>query len=226
MLRLLTVCMASLVVAGGSIADEIRGEYMEARNADVWTGPCFANGEMNIIGNRATMAWKVTDGSFNGVSLTGLSVAAVVFGDNTFGLDKPVKTRTVFLVDQRATGMQRDALVAMAKELAGETIQSVVSVESTPIAMTTAFCDGKGCARLDAGSVKITTRCLHEGDSICGHEDIYYPLLAKADNSYAAYAKEHVFSGRQFSETFSHGNSRSAVLGGFSLKTPSQVAVR
>lgn len=213
-----------LAFTAGAMGGEIRGEYLEARNADVWTGPCFANGEMNIVGNKATLAWKVAKGSYNGVRLDGLAVVAVVLGDNTFGIDKPVRTRTLFLVDQTATRSQKDALVSMARELAGTTIQDVVAVESKPIELSTAYCDGKGCARLNAGVVRITTRCLHEGDSICGHEDIYYPTLAKVEGPYAAYAKEHSFTGRHFGETFSHGNARSAVLGGFSLTTSDSVA--
>ena len=49
-----------LGVAG---AAGIRGEYIEARTADVFTGPCFSNAEVFIYGNQAVMAWKVTEGS-------------------------------------------------------------------------------------------------------------------------------------------------------------------
>ena len=218
------VCAAVLALAGGAAADEVRGEYLEARNADVWTGPCFANGEMNIIGNKATMAWKVDRGAYQGVRLDGLAIVAVVFGDNTFGLDKPVRTRTLLIVDAAASETQKAALVALARELAGETIQDVVAVERRPIEMATGYCDGKGCARLDADLVRIATRCLHAGDSICGHEEIYYPVLSRVESPYAAYATVHDFSGRHFNETFSHGNARSAVLGAFSLSSERQVA--
>ena len=35
------------------------------------------------------MAWKVTEGSYQGVDLAGLSVAAAVKGSTTFSEDKP-----------------------------------------------------------------------------------------------------------------------------------------
>ena len=34
----------------------IKGDYIEARSADVYTGPCFANGEVGLVGNEAILA--------------------------------------------------------------------------------------------------------------------------------------------------------------------------
>jgi hypothetical protein len=223
----MAVCLALPICgATGLAADDIRGEYLEARNADIWTGPCFANGEVNIIGNKATLAWKVTSGSYGGVDLSGKSVVVVVFGDKTFGLGDPVKTRSVLLVDSSANASERQALIGMAKRMSGDLIQEVVAVESVAIKMSTGLCDKRGCAHLDAGVVKISTRCLHEGDSICGHEDLFYPVMAPCDQPYAAYTSEYVFTGQQMGETFAHGNSRSAVLGTFDMTEPETLAAR
>src|SRR5262249_19232880 len=69
----LVVCSASVAGAAG-----IRGDYVEARTGDVFTGPCFSNAEVFIYGKQAVLAWKVTEGSYNGVDLSGLTVAAAV----------------------------------------------------------------------------------------------------------------------------------------------------
>ena len=45
--------------AAGSDDPLVAGQYIEARTCDVWTGPCFANGEMNVKGRQAVVAWKV-----------------------------------------------------------------------------------------------------------------------------------------------------------------------
>ncbi len=50
----------------------LTGKYIEARTCDVWTGPCFANAEMNLTGKHAVLGWKVEKGEFQGVSLDGL----------------------------------------------------------------------------------------------------------------------------------------------------------
>ena len=49
----------------------IRGDYVEARTADVFTGPCFSNAEVFIYGNHAVLAWKVTKGRGKGSTSAG-----------------------------------------------------------------------------------------------------------------------------------------------------------
>src|SRR5271154_2939937 len=93
------------VLAGSATtanAAGIRGDYVEARTADVFTGPCFSNAEVFIYGNHAVMAWKVTEGSWNGVDLRGLCVAAAVDGTTTFTEDQPEKAESVLMVDAKA----------------------------------------------------------------------------------------------------------------------------
>jgi len=71
----------------------IRGDYVEARTADVFTGPCFSNAEVFIYGKQAVMAWKVDEGSYRGVDLGGLSVAAAIQGmdlEDQAGIDAAV----------------------------------------------------------------------------------------------------------------------------------------
>src|SRR6266571_1720973 len=45
----------------------IRGNYIEARTADVYTGPCVANGEAEQVGREAIFGWKIDAGSWKGV---------------------------------------------------------------------------------------------------------------------------------------------------------------
>src|ERR1700761_8861781 len=66
-------------------ASLIKGEYIETRSADVYTGQCFANGEMNLAGDEAIMAWHVTDGKWDGADLSGLTVGAAVKAQATLG---------------------------------------------------------------------------------------------------------------------------------------------
>ena len=51
---------------------QISGDYVETRSADVYTGVCFANGEVNLVGDEAIMAWHVSQGSWQGENLAGL----------------------------------------------------------------------------------------------------------------------------------------------------------
>ena len=116
-------------------AAQIRGEYLEARTCDVYTGPCFANAEMDLAGKEALMAWKVDTGSWNGVSLDGLGVAVVLSAERTLGFDgifamKAGAIRSVVLVDARADAKQRQALLAFARDSAGDLARDVVRVQA------------------------------------------------------------------------------------------------
>lgn len=212
-----TVALGLLLVSMTTAGEGIQGEYLEARNADVWTGACFANGEIGIVGDKAVMAWKVTHGEFNNVSLDGLSVIAVVVGNDTFGINRPVETKALLIVDAAGTPEQQAAMVAMARKLAGDTIQTVVGVRVDDIKMTTAYCEGKGCASVESKIVNVKTRCLHSGDVVCSNEVLYYPPLAKVHNEYAAYSLRNEYKGKELGTTFADNGARSAVIAQFSL---------
>src|SRR5579864_1365771 len=125
--------------AGGApAAPGISGDYLEARTADVYTGPCFANSEMGLAGKQAVVAWRVRQGAWQGVPLDGLSVVAAVRSTATLGdpFGGPLHARAVIVVDRRATPLQRDALVAFAHAMAGDLLSTVVAIDSAPIEMS------------------------------------------------------------------------------------------
>src|SRR6266704_409547 len=108
----LFLMLLSIVAA----AQQIRGDYLETRSADVYTGQCFANGEVNLVGDEAILAWHVQSGNWDGVPLDGLTVAAAVHARATLGdpYANPYPAQAVLLVDDQADQQQRLALVAFA----------------------------------------------------------------------------------------------------------------
>src|SRR3954468_5851233 len=82
----------------------LRGDYVEARTADVYTGPCFANGEVGQTGKLAVMGWHVDKGEWEGVNLDGLSVMGVVRANNTLGnfTETAYPVKAVIIVDEKA----------------------------------------------------------------------------------------------------------------------------
>ena len=87
------------------LAQQIQGDYLETRSADVYTGQCFANGEVNLVGNQAILAWHVRRGSWDGVRLDGLTVAAAVRARGTLGdpYENPYPAQAVLIVDEQAS---------------------------------------------------------------------------------------------------------------------------
>src|SRR5688572_20398361 len=113
------MAVAALVVSAASLSAEdkgrITGEYVEARTAEVFAGGCIMNSEAETLGRQAVMAWRITSGAFNGVTLDGLTVAAAVAGDRNLGMremggEEPTAVKAIIIVDPRATTAQRDAL--------------------------------------------------------------------------------------------------------------------
>jgi len=218
--------------AGAAGAAGIRGEYLEARTADVFTGPCFSNAEVYIYGSQAVMAWKVTEGSYNGVDLKGLGVAAALKGSTTFSEDKPELASAVLIVDQKADARQRAALIALAKELGGTRLDHVVAVKTSRISFKieshsaseadTAH-DGYGMPHAPRASfwapglAQIVTRPLDERDHACGNEVVAYEPLSQGASVLPAYTLSHQFRGAGLNTNWDDPNCRSSFVGHFAL---------
>src|SRR5262249_51161638 len=117
------------------IGEQIRGDYLETRSADIYTGSCFANGEVNLVGNEAILAWHVESGTWNGVPLDGLTVAAAVRARATLGdpYADPYPAQAVLIVDEQANDQQRAALTAFAQHMAGELLRNIEQVIYSPM---------------------------------------------------------------------------------------------
>ncbi|MBI3208899.1 MAG: DUF1326 domain-containing protein [Candidatus Solibacter usitatus] len=214
------VAIASMAFAGGLGKSALHGEYVEARTADVFTGPCFANAEVNLMGELAVFGWRVSKGSFEGVNLDGLGVVGVVRASATLGdiHNNPYPVKGVLIVDERANAEQRLALQKMAKRMGGDLLQDVVKVMYAPVSLT--FENGNlhgGKATLKAGLAEITTRAIREGDHICTNEEVWYTPLTKLEHAMPAYALSHIYQGEGLDTRWSSPDKRSAFLGSFQL---------
>jgi len=213
-LGLLVSCIATSVQAA-----QISGEYIESRTCDVYTGPCFANGQIGQAGREALMAWKVDKGSWNNVDLAGLGVVLVMNANDTLGFNpsfavNPFPVTSVILVDSKANPDQRAALVAFVKDSEPKLAEKVVRVDSVPITLVNDHLAGKG--QLVAGKVaKIETRAMSKKDCVCTNESIFYPPLTKISNSQPAYALKMSFEGQGLESTWDLNGGRSAFLGTF-----------
>ena len=212
---------ATASFAAGLPAHGVSGNYMEARTADVYTGPCFANGEVEINGKEAVFGWKINNGAWKGVNIAGLGVVGVIRTEHTLGdVQRPLnQALSVLIVDSRANAEQRAALVSFAKAQAPALLNHVVMVKSAPIELT--IQDGNihgGAARLTAGSLaEIATRGMTEADHTCGNEDIYYPPLNQLEHAMPAFALENSYKGDGLDETWSVRFRRSSFIGTFQV---------
>jgi len=232
MLHTIVALCGALAAAGAAPTEtvaRVQGDYIEARTADVYTGPCFSNSEVFLTGHQAVMAWKVTEGAWDGVDLSGLSVAAAVRGTTTFSKDDPAKAEAVLIVEKTASPAQRAALVAMAQSLGGERLDHIARVET---AMVNLFIEDHDAASAEdahashmpaaphglltiPGLAEINTRPLDEGDHFCGNEVVEYAPLSKGVNAQPAFTLAHAFKGAGLGTNWDDPNCRSSFVGHF-----------
>jgi hypothetical protein len=223
---------AAIVIFAPAMAHavEIRGDYVEARNADVFTGPCFSNAEILIVGKQAVMAWGVKQGTWKGVDVAGLCVAAAVQADNTFTEDHPDRALAVLIVDSRADERQRSALIDMAKTMGGTRVANrPVSVIVTRMRLNLESPHGESpsthaahgmpqtprASFWAAGVAQIVTRPLDERDHFCGNEVVAYPPLSQSVEVKPAYTLGHEFKAEGLGTRWDDPNCRSSFVGHF-----------
>ena len=212
---------SALILAAGIPRTDIRGDYVESRTADVYTGPCFANGEAYQVGDLAVMGWNIQQGTWQGVALDGLSVAGVVRASGTLGIPGEVyPVKSVLIVDQRATPEQQLALKSFAKRMGGDLFQDVVRVEVQPITFT--LRDNNlhmAEAVFTAGNLaQVATRAITGADAICHNEETFYPPLTKLDHSMPAYTLANRYAGTGLGTVWSSPDKRSAFVGSFHVE--------
>jgi hypothetical protein len=214
------VIVGLLALVGVASAQQISGSYIETRNADIWTGACVANSEINLAGDQAILAWHVDHGNWNGIALDGLGVVGVVKAAATLGdtYNNPYPAQAVMIVDDKANAEQRTALVAFAQEMSGELLKNVleVKVERIKMEMGNRHDMHDVGTSLEAGKlVGVATRAIGKGDHLCGNENVYYQPLAKLTHSMPAVAELDRYDGPGLGVVWTLHDKRSAFVGSF-----------
>jgi hypothetical protein len=218
-LFLLAVWLA--LPAAAQSPSRIRGHYVEFRTADVYTGPCFANAEVNLTGHEAVLAWRVDRGEWNGVSLGGLSVVAVVRASATLGdpYTNPLPAKAVLILDERANDAQRAALTDFARSQSGGLLRDILATETSPIRFATDVGGRHGYITLEAGNLaRLSTRAIGGEDHFCNNEEVFYqPLASNLDHAMPAVATNSKYTGNHLGITWTESGRRGSFVATFAF---------
>jgi hypothetical protein len=204
---------ATLLASGASAAPAVTGDYVESRSANVFVGACHHEGEIQTAGRNAVLAWNITGGEYDGVSLKGVTAVAVVAGDKHLGLPD-AKRRSVLYVSDQATPEQREALVALLKDRAAKALGEVVGVKSAPV---TFDASGDLYRVHAAGSVHMKIRkqvaelCCKQPYQMWGAP--FVPVAAAK----AGYCVGVEYKDKELLQTWSSTDQNNAYFGQFSL---------
>jgi Protein of unknown function (DUF1326) len=211
------LCVVVVALTASAFGQQIRGDYIETRSADVYTGQCFANGEVNLVGDEAILAWHVQTGSWEGVPLDGLTVAAAVHAQATLGdpYANPYPAKSILLVDDRATQQQTVALVEFAHRMGGELLRHSQQVIPVPMELVVNP-ENHGAALLRAGQfATVKTRSVNDQDHLCGNEVTFYPPLTQLTHAMPAVALTDSYRGPGLDVDWESHGRRSAFVGTF-----------
>ena len=216
-----TLCLAAalLCVAASARAGDrgrVVGENVEARTAEVFAGGSIMNSEAETAGRQAVLAWRITSGRYDGVTLDGLAVAAAVAGDRNLGMremggEAPHTVRAILTVDARASVAQQAALASLARELSNGLITEIVRVDVAPIRfdVTAQTID------VSANDARLTVNKTMVHDPSCGAMQWFKPFSTQLTQSAMGTAEAHAFSGMGLGSKWSAPHKKSAFYGTF-----------
>ena len=108
------------------------GRYVEVRDAAVFAGACHTNGESELQGRSALLFWVVERGSWDGVDLAGLEVAAAVGSEANLARDGG---RSSVLFVSPDEGDERTAAArAWLEHTAADSLGAVIGIERVALA--------------------------------------------------------------------------------------------
>lgn len=225
-IRTASVALVALMLAAAALpaatlgGNELRGSYIESRNAEIYASHCFANSEVGIMGDLAVMAWDIEQGSFRGVALAGTRVVAVVNASSTIGnpFGDPLPAKAMLIFDESTSVLQRGALAAFVKAQTGDLTANVVHTDTAPIELDFNGNIHDRVATLRAGEiVSLETREIRGSDSLCHLDDLYYEPLVSLDHAMPAFAIEQSFRGDGLGHQMREYKRSSAYLGTFAV---------
>jgi hypothetical protein len=218
--KAILAAMAALLLTVSAGASEVRGKYLEARNAEIYASHCFANAELGIRGDLAAMAWQIEKGVVDGVTLDGLNVVAVIKASATLGnpFSNPLPIKGMLVFDEQATAEQRAALESFVNDATKGMISQIVNRETAPIQIDFHGDLHAKRATLTAGDfVKVETRAIVAADSLCHLDSIYYAPLVDLDHAMAAHAVEQSFGETGLGVKLNEYRRSSVYLGAFTV---------
>ena len=178
----------------------------------MFAGACHYNGEVTTVGREALMAWNVSSGSWNGVSLSGVRAIAIVSADEN--LSQPnAGRRSEVIVDKSASYEQTVAMVSAIKSRYGASVGQVVAVRNAPVTFKH---EGQTYdVRSDDAAINVEAM---PNDLCCRMPNlVWYEPLVSLEKRKVGYTIKAGYSGHTIGDTWQRSGENSAFYGSFSF---------
>ena len=211
-LALLLTCGAALKSSRAE-GDGVKGLYVEARTASVFAGACHYNGELTTAGREAVLAWSVKEGSWGGVSLSGVRAVAVV-GSEANLTDSAAVRHSELVVDSNASAAQAAAMTRAVESAYGAVLGRIVEVRRAPVSFNA---EGKAFKVLAPGAVSLDVEAMP--DDLCCRmpQLIWYAPLVPVERRKVGYTRTAAYAGGAAGEAWQRTGENGAFYGTFSF---------
>lgn len=205
-----------VLAAGVAFATQlpsVQGEYIEARSASVYTGACHFGAEFVDGGKEATLVWHIQHGTWNDVSLDGLTVVAIVTAKKNLAIDTETR-KSVLYVDTDTTAAQRIALRNMLATKQAEVLGDIVAMQSAPLSFA------KEGTRFDVtvGEVLALSANRYPCAACTQPHQIWYQPLAPVQNAIVGKSDVYRYQDTHLAVTWHQGGAVNNVfVGDFSM---------
>jgi hypothetical protein len=191
---------------------KITGDYVEARTASVFAGPCHYNGELVTTGRDAVMAWSFSNGTFHGTNLSGVRVMAAVTSPENLG-DTTAAKRSELIIDPSASDAQVAAVSALLKEKIGAELGMVEKISRAPVSFTH---NSDGYTVQGTGFAAMSVQPMPD-DSCCVQANlVWYEPLSPLDHRKVGFTDAASYHGTIADRWERHGEN-SAFYGSFTF---------
>ncbi|HEY1921925.1 MAG TPA: DUF1326 domain-containing protein [Tepidisphaeraceae bacterium] len=189
----------------------LSGDYVEARTASVFAGPCHYNGELVTTGNDAVMAWQFNTGSWRHTSLAGVCVMAAVTSTENLGQTTGSRTSEI-VIDSAATPEQAQAALQVILSRSGKSLGAIASVRRGSISFQRDNRDyhikASGFAALDISGMP--------NDECCKQPNlVWYSPLTNLVNRKVGYTSNAEYVAGKITEPWERSDENSAFYGAF-----------
>ncbi len=122
----------AVVLSSAANSSTFVADYVEDRSNRVFGCYCEWSSENVISGREAALVWHVRSGCYRGVDLAGVTVAAVIEGEDNLSRGNPPR-KSVLNVGEAASAEQRSAAEAWVRDRYGALLGTVLRVCALPL---------------------------------------------------------------------------------------------
>jgi hypothetical protein len=211
-LLLLGLVAASSEPTPKQSARSVTGDYVEARTASVFCGPCHYNGELVTEGREAILAWNITAGRWNGVDLAGVRAMASVTCDDNLSVENAAR-KSELVIDRAATDAQMAAVSDLIRVRAGSELGQISSPRRASISFNH---DADGYVVSADGFAAMTVHPMPNNECCTQPHLVWYNPLTPIRHRRVGYTETASYAGGN-GDQWDRSDENSAFYGDFSF---------